>query len=127
MTNTTRPLPYADGIEIIPADEADDIQRVVQAYLACEARAADESFICLPRSEPYNININGLGDRTCNWLAPRIEVVGRLDKRQPRLCREGQLTSKPACADASGRSHTSVFLFCMRRAEASLVFAQRRE
>ena len=31
MTNTNRPLPYADDVEIIPEDEADDIQRVVQA------------------------------------------------------------------------------------------------
>ena len=30
MTNANRPLPYADDVETIPADEADDIQRVVQ-------------------------------------------------------------------------------------------------
>jgi len=31
MTHTTRPLPYADDIEVIPATEADDIQQVAQA------------------------------------------------------------------------------------------------
>lgn len=31
MTHPNRPLPYADDVEAIPADEADDIQRVVQA------------------------------------------------------------------------------------------------
>jgi hypothetical protein len=31
MTNTNRPLPYADDVESIPEDEADDIPRVVQA------------------------------------------------------------------------------------------------
>ena len=31
MTNANRPLPYADDVETIPADEAGDIQRVDQA------------------------------------------------------------------------------------------------
>ena len=31
MTNANQPLPYADDVETIPPDEADDIQRVVQA------------------------------------------------------------------------------------------------
>ena len=31
MTNANQPLPYADDIETIPPDEADDIKRVVQA------------------------------------------------------------------------------------------------
>src|SRR3990170_4174278 len=31
MSNASRPLPYKDDVEKIPADEADDIQRVVQA------------------------------------------------------------------------------------------------
>jgi hypothetical protein len=31
MTHSSPPLPYADDVESIPADEADDIQRVVQA------------------------------------------------------------------------------------------------
>jgi len=31
MANANRPVPYADDVETIPADEGDDIQRVVQA------------------------------------------------------------------------------------------------
>jgi hypothetical protein len=31
MTDNNRPLPSADDLEIIPADEASDIQRVVEA------------------------------------------------------------------------------------------------
>jgi len=31
MANANRPVPYADDMETIPADEGDDIQRVVQA------------------------------------------------------------------------------------------------
>ena len=39
MTNANRPLPYADDVETIPADEADDIQRVVQALELILARS----------------------------------------------------------------------------------------
>jgi catalase len=39
MTNAKSPLPYADRIEAIPADEADDIQRVVQALELILARS----------------------------------------------------------------------------------------
>ena len=39
MTNANRPLPYADDIEKIPADEADDIQRVSQALKLILARS----------------------------------------------------------------------------------------
>jgi hypothetical protein len=31
MSNANQPLPYADDVETIPADEANDIQRVVEA------------------------------------------------------------------------------------------------
>lgn len=31
MTNVNQPLPYTDDVETIPADEANDIERVVQA------------------------------------------------------------------------------------------------
>ncbi len=39
MTKTNRPLPYADDIGTIPADEADDIQRVIQALELILARS----------------------------------------------------------------------------------------
>ena len=39
MTNANPPLPYADDVETIPADEADDIQRVVQALEVILARS----------------------------------------------------------------------------------------
>ena len=43
MTNANRPLPYADDVETIPADEADDIQRVVQALELILARSQAKS------------------------------------------------------------------------------------
>src|SRR4051794_28534669 len=43
MTNAVQPLPYADDIEKIPADEADDIQRVVQALKSILARSQAKS------------------------------------------------------------------------------------
>jgi hypothetical protein len=43
MTNANRPLPYADDIEKIPTDEADDIQRVVQALQVILARSQTKS------------------------------------------------------------------------------------
>ena len=43
MTNANWPLPYADDIETIPADEADDIQRVVQALELILARTQVKS------------------------------------------------------------------------------------
>jgi hypothetical protein len=43
MSNTNRPLPYADHVETVPADEADDIQRVVQALKLILARSQVKS------------------------------------------------------------------------------------
>jgi len=43
MTNLNRPLPYADDVETIPADEADDIQRVAQALELLLARKLAKS------------------------------------------------------------------------------------
>ena len=43
MTNANRPLPYADDIETIPADEADDIQRVIDALELILARSQAKS------------------------------------------------------------------------------------
>ena len=43
MTNASRPLPYADDVETIPGDEADDIQRVVQALELILARSQTKS------------------------------------------------------------------------------------
>jgi len=43
MTNTSRPLPYTDGIETIPVDEADDIRRVVEALELILARSQSKS------------------------------------------------------------------------------------
>lgn len=43
MTNANFPLPYADDIETIPADEADDIQRVIQALELMLARSQAKS------------------------------------------------------------------------------------
>ena len=43
MTNANRPLPYADDVETIPADEADDIQRVIQALELILARSQAKS------------------------------------------------------------------------------------
>jgi catalase len=43
MANANRPLPYADDVETIPADEADDIQRVVQALELLLARGQAKS------------------------------------------------------------------------------------
>ena len=39
MPHVNRPLPYADDIETIRADETDDIQRVVQALKSILARS----------------------------------------------------------------------------------------
>ena len=39
MTNANRPLPYADDVETIPADESDDIQRVIEALELILARS----------------------------------------------------------------------------------------
>ena len=43
MTNANRPLPYADDVETIPEDEADDIQRVVEALRLILARSQAKS------------------------------------------------------------------------------------
>ena len=43
MSKTNRPLPYADDIETIPADEAEDIQRVIQALELILARSQAKS------------------------------------------------------------------------------------
>jgi len=43
MTTTDRPLPYTDAVEVIPADEADDIQRVVRALEVILARSEAKS------------------------------------------------------------------------------------
>jgi hypothetical protein len=43
MTNLKRPLPYADDVETIPADEADDIQRVARALELLLARKLAKS------------------------------------------------------------------------------------
>ena len=43
MTNFNQPLPYADDVETIPADEADDIERVVQALELILARSQAKS------------------------------------------------------------------------------------
>lgn len=39
MTNTNLPLPYTDHVEMIPADEAEDIKKVVQAMESILARS----------------------------------------------------------------------------------------
>jgi len=46
MTNANRPLPYADDVETIPEDEADDIQRVVEALELILARSQAKSGEC---------------------------------------------------------------------------------
>ncbi|HYW80300.1 MAG TPA: catalase family protein [Thermoguttaceae bacterium] len=43
MKNANRPLPYTDDVETIPADEADDIQRVIQAMELILARTQTKS------------------------------------------------------------------------------------
>jgi catalase len=43
MTRANQPIPYADNIETIPADEADDILRVVQALETILARSQAKS------------------------------------------------------------------------------------
>jgi hypothetical protein len=43
MTHANRPLPYADDVETIPADEAEDIQRVLQALELILARSQAKS------------------------------------------------------------------------------------
>lgn len=43
MTHVNRPLPYADSVETIPTDEADDIQRVVQALKSILMRSQAKS------------------------------------------------------------------------------------
>ena len=43
MTNANRPLLYADDIEVIPADEADDIQGVIQALEVILAQSQAKS------------------------------------------------------------------------------------
>jgi hypothetical protein len=43
MRNANRPLSYTDDVETIPADEADDIQRVIQAMEMILARTQAKS------------------------------------------------------------------------------------
>src|SRR5689334_7643830 len=43
MTNACSALPYTDDVETIPTDEADDIQRVVQALELILARSQAKS------------------------------------------------------------------------------------
>jgi len=43
MTNSNRPLPYTDDVETIPADEASDIQRVIEALELLLARSQAKS------------------------------------------------------------------------------------
>lgn len=43
MPNPNRPLPYTDDVETIPKDEADDIQRVVEAMKSILARSQAKS------------------------------------------------------------------------------------
>ena len=43
MTNSNPPIPYADDVESIPADEADDIRRVVQALESILVRSRAKS------------------------------------------------------------------------------------
>lgn len=43
MTNPNRPLPYTDDVEAIPDDEADDVQRVVQALKVLLGRSQAKS------------------------------------------------------------------------------------
>src|SRR5450432_4092043 len=43
MSNANGPLPYTDNAETIPVDEADDIQRVVQALELILARSQTKS------------------------------------------------------------------------------------
>ena len=43
MTDPNLPLPFADDVETVPADEADDIQRVVHALELLLARSQAKS------------------------------------------------------------------------------------
>ena len=43
MAASNLPLPYADDVESIPADEAEDIERVVRAVKSILARTQSES------------------------------------------------------------------------------------
>ena len=43
MTTANQPLPYSDDVETIPADEAKDIERVVQAMKLLLARKQAKS------------------------------------------------------------------------------------
>lgn len=43
MTRANLPIPYADGVETIPADEAEDIQRVVRALESLLTRSLSKS------------------------------------------------------------------------------------
>ena len=68
MSNANRPLPYTDDVETIPADEADDIQRVTQALE-----------LILSRSHAKNRIIEAVHRH--NWLnniEHRAKVVGEL-------------------------------------------------
>ena len=42
MNYANLPLPYTDDVEMIPADEADDIQRVVQPWSRFSPGAGEE-------------------------------------------------------------------------------------
>lgn len=66
MTNANRPLPYADDIETIRADEADDIQRVVQALelMLARSQANTGQFLERARNQPPELG-SGIADRLC--------------------------------------------------------------
>src|SRR6476469_6365608 len=53
MANANRPVPYADDVETIPADEGDDIQQVVQALelilTRSRPRAANFAPMCMSK------------------------------------------------------------------------------
>lgn len=43
MTHSQQPIPYADDVEFIPADEADDIQRVIEALETLLGRSLEKT------------------------------------------------------------------------------------
>lgn len=80
MTNANRPLPYADDVERIPVDEADDIQRVVQALELILASSASRGEV--GRAAEFRRSLLTLG----NWQSAYsiTSTFSRVAAEKPR-------------------------------------------
>ena len=70
MTNANRPLPYADDVETIPADEADHIQRVTET-LELIQRGARRRAASFARTYMSKLRATPKGNSGCCPTCPK--------------------------------------------------------